>query len=147
MDLPKLKEDLQKAQDNLQALQGASSENANLKKKISQMEEAAAKAQENFRATLQAEQDRLVAEMAADNEAMMKIAWDALNPGKDYGVWALAHKYADEVVYLRERGEPEPESFLAWAETEQPEPETPEAPDVEILEEGERNQEGPPAGQ
>ena len=67
-------------------------------------------------------------------------------PRKEYGVWALAHKYADEVIYLREKGEPEPESFLAWAETEHPEPE-PEAPETEAPEEGEKGQEGPSAGQ
>ncbi|XP_021771203.1 tropomyosin-like [Chenopodium quinoa] len=114
-DLKKAQEELGKAKAELDSLKGISQENTDLKAKVKDLEEAAAQAQLNFKATLEAEQEGLVAEREADNNARMKIAWNTLYPNKEYAVWALAHKYAEEVIFLREKGKPEPESFEAWA--------------------------------
>ncbi|XP_021754769.1 uncharacterized protein LOC110720072 [Chenopodium quinoa] len=125
--LKKANEALKKAEADHGTLKGVSEENTNLKTKVEKLEKEAAQAQINFTATLEAEQNRLVAESDADNDARMKIAWAALYPNKDYGIWALAHWYAEDVVYLREKGEPKPESFDAWANanTELPAPKLP----------------------
>ncbi|XP_021769545.1 unconventional myosin-XVIIIa-like [Chenopodium quinoa] len=149
--LKKADEALKKAQADLSTLQGVSEENTNLKTKVQKLEKEAAQAQINFAATLEAEQNRLVAESDADNYARMKIAWAALYPDKEYGVQALAHRYAEDVVYLREKGEPEPKSFDAWANanTELPALELPgpgEAHEIPSDDE-EEDQEEPPAGQ
>src|SRR6187397_3045769 len=104
----------------------------------------------NFAATLEAEQNRLVAESDADNDARMKIAWAALYPNADYSVWALAHSFAEYVVYLRDRGEPEPDSFEAWVNSNN-EPSAPQLPcpgeaqDIPSDDE-EEDQEAPSAG-
>ncbi|XP_021765487.1 uncharacterized protein LOC110730013 [Chenopodium quinoa] len=94
---------------------------------VQRLEKEAAQAQINFAATLEAEQNRLVAKSDADNDARMKIAWAALYPDADYSIWALAHSYAEYVVYLREQGEPEPASFEAWVNSNN-EPSVPELP-------------------
>ncbi|XP_021727698.1 uncharacterized protein LOC110694842 [Chenopodium quinoa] len=109
----KADEALKKAQADLGTLQGVSEANTKLKAKVEKLEKEAAQAQKNFAVTLEAEQNRLVAESDADNDARMKIAWAAFYPNADYNVWALAHSYAEYVVYLRDRGEPEPDSFEA----------------------------------
>ncbi|XP_021728481.1 troponin T, fast skeletal muscle-like [Chenopodium quinoa] len=123
----KADEALKKAQTDLGALQGVSEENTNLKTKVGKLEKEAAQAQKTFAATLEAEQNRLVAESDADNDARMKIAWAALYPNADYSVWALAHRYAEYVVYLRDRGEPEPDSFEPWVNSNN-EPSAPQLP-------------------
>ncbi|XP_021746664.1 uncharacterized protein LOC110712508 [Chenopodium quinoa] len=100
----KADEALKKAQADLGTLKGVSEENTNLKTKVERLKKEAAQAQTNFAATLEVEKNRLVAESDADNDARMKIAWAALYPDADYSVWALAHSYAEYVVYLRDRG-------------------------------------------
>ncbi|XP_021754600.1 uncharacterized protein LOC110719928 [Chenopodium quinoa] len=123
------------------------------KTKVERLEKDAAQAQKNFAATLEAEQNRLVAESDADNNACMKIVWAVLYPDADYSIWALAHSYAEYVVYLREEGESEPASFEAWVssnnETSAPDlPGPGEAQEIpsDGEEEGE-DQEAPSAGQ
>ncbi|XP_021747349.1 uncharacterized protein LOC110713193 [Chenopodium quinoa] len=91
------------------------------KTKVQRLEKEAAQAQINFAATLEEEQNRLVAESDADNDVRMKIALVALYPDVDYGVWALAHRYAEDVVYLREQ------AAAAIAE-KQPQAATPKKP-------------------
>ncbi|XP_021726856.1 uncharacterized protein LOC110694003 [Chenopodium quinoa] len=103
-----------------EALKKAQADLGKLKTKVERLEKDAAQAQKNFAATLEAEQNRLVAESDADNDARMKIAWDALYPDADYSIWAMAHSYAENVVYLREQGEPEPASFKAWLSNNEP---------------------------
>ncbi|XP_021737699.1 MAP7 domain-containing protein 3-like [Chenopodium quinoa] len=82
--LKKAQEELGKAKTELDSLKGVSQENTDLKAKVKELEEAAAQAQLNFEATLEAEQERLVAESEVDNDARMKIALNALYPNKEY---------------------------------------------------------------
>ncbi|XP_021731522.1 uncharacterized protein LOC110698410 [Chenopodium quinoa] len=65
----KADEALKKAQTDLGNLQGVSEESTNLKTKVQKLEKEAAQAQINFAATLEAEQNRLVAENDVDNDA------------------------------------------------------------------------------
>ncbi|XP_021770571.1 uncharacterized protein LOC110734709 [Chenopodium quinoa] len=147
--LKKVGEVLKKAQADFGTLQGASEEKTLLKTKVKKLEKEAAQAQIKFVATLEAEQNCLVDESDVDNDVRMKIAWVALYPEQDYGIWALAHRYAEDVVYLREKGEPEPDSFDAWASanTELPAPELLGPGEAqEIPSYDEEDQEEPPAG-
>lgn len=141
---------LKKAEEDLKALQGASQENVKLKAEVERLKKDAERVQMNIKATIEAEQDRLIAENEADSDARMKIAWEALYPNKDYGLWALAFQYAENVVYLREKGEPEPESFEAWAnaELEEPAKELPEEGEaIELQSDGENPKEENQAAQ
>ncbi|XP_021744862.1 uncharacterized protein LOC110710828 [Chenopodium quinoa] len=79
----KADEALKKAQMDLGTLKGVSEENTKLKSKVQKLEKEVAQAQKNFAATLEAEQNRLVAESDADNDARMKISWAALYPDAD----------------------------------------------------------------
>ncbi|XP_021737669.1 uncharacterized protein LOC110704184 [Chenopodium quinoa] len=131
-------EALKKAQTDLGTLKGVSEENTKLKTKVQRLEKESAQAHINFAATLEAEQNRLVAKSDADNDARMKIAW------------ALAHRYVEDVVYLREQGEPEPASVEAWVNSnnELPAPELPGPGEAqEIPSDDEKDQEAPSAGQ
>ncbi|XP_021769730.1 uncharacterized protein LOC110733942 [Chenopodium quinoa] len=77
-----------------------------------------------------------------------KIAWAALYPNADYGVWALAHSYAEYVVYLRDRGEPEPDSFEACVNSNN-EPSAPQLPgpgEAQDIPSDDEDQEAPSAG-
>ncbi|XP_021733740.1 uncharacterized protein LOC110700498 [Chenopodium quinoa] len=103
-----------------EALKKAQADLGKLKTKVERLEKDAAQAQKNFAATLEVKQNRLVAESDADNDARMKIAWAALYPDADYSIWAMAHSYAEYVVYLREQGEPDPASFEAWINSNEP---------------------------
>ncbi|XP_021717838.1 uncharacterized protein LOC110685592 [Chenopodium quinoa] len=148
----KADEALKKAQTDLGTLKGVSEENTKLKAKVQKLEKEAAQAQKNFAATLEAEQNHLVAESDADNYARMKIAWAALYLDADYSIWAMAHSYAEYVVYLREQGEPEPASFEVWVNSnnESSVPELPgpgEAQEIPSDGEEEGDQEAPSAGQ
>ncbi|XP_021729880.1 plectin-like [Chenopodium quinoa] len=69
----KADEALKKAQTDLGNLQGVFEENTNLKTKVQKLEKEVAQAQINFAATLEAEQNRLVAESDADNDARTRI--------------------------------------------------------------------------
>ncbi|XP_021747446.1 uncharacterized protein LOC110713296 [Chenopodium quinoa] len=70
----KADEALKNAQTDLGTLKGVSEENTKLKTKVQRLEKEASQAQINFAATLEAEQNLLVAESDADNDARMKIA-------------------------------------------------------------------------
>jgi membrane protein involved in colicin uptake len=135
-----------------EALKKAQADLGKLKTKVERLEKDAAQAQKNFAATLEAEQNRLVAESDADNDARMKIAWAALYPEADYSIWAMAHSYAEYVVYLREQGMPEPASFEAWLSNNEPSaPELPGPGEAQEIpsddEEKGEDQEAPSAGQ
>ncbi|XP_021755410.1 uncharacterized protein LOC110720664 [Chenopodium quinoa] len=69
-----------------EALKKAQADLGKLKAKVERLEKDAAQAQKNFATTLEAEQNRLVAECDADNDACMKIAWAALYPEADYSI-------------------------------------------------------------
>jgi colicin import membrane protein len=135
-----------------EALKKAQADLGKLKTKVERLEKDAAQAQKNFAATLEAEQNRLVAESDANNDARMKIAWAALYPEADYSIWAMAHSYAEYVVYLRQQGKPEPASFEAWLSNNEPSaPELPGLDEAQEIpsddEEKGEDQEAPSAGQ
>ena len=113
---------LKKAQEDLKALQGVAQENTGLKAEVERLKKDAEQVQMNIKATIEAEQDRLVAENEEDSDTRMKIAWNALYTGKEYGIWTLAFQYVEDVVYMREKGHPESELFEAWANAELEEP-------------------------
>ncbi|XP_021718879.1 uncharacterized protein CG45076-like [Chenopodium quinoa] len=135
-----------------EALKKTQADLGKLKSKFERLEKDADQTQKNFAATLEVEQNRLVAESDADNDARMKIAWAALYPDADYSIWAMAHSYAEYVVYLREQGEPEPASFEAWLSNNEPTaPELPGPNEAHQIpsddEEKGENQEAPTASQ
>ncbi|XP_021750494.1 uncharacterized protein CG45076-like [Chenopodium quinoa] len=74
-----------------EALKKAQANLGKLKAKVERLEKDAAQAHKNFVTTLEAEQNRLVAESDVDNNARMKIAWASLYPEADYSIWAMAH--------------------------------------------------------
>ena len=72
---------LKKAQVDLKKLKDVVKENDDLKANVKPLEDEAAQAQVNFKATLEVEQNLLVADNKADSDTWMKITWDALYPG------------------------------------------------------------------
>ncbi|XP_021773877.1 uncharacterized protein LOC110737840 isoform X1 [Chenopodium quinoa] len=108
--------ELKKVTDSSKLLEVARKENTNLLADNVRLKEAAAKASNNFKATLEAEQSRLIEENEQDCVARMQKAWSLVHPDTEYTVWELAYKYADLAIEAEESQQPAPEPYEEWVQ-------------------------------
>ncbi|XP_021764041.1 uncharacterized protein LOC110728707 isoform X1 [Chenopodium quinoa] len=108
--------ELKKVNDSSKLLEVARKENTNLLADNVRLKEAAAKASDNFKATLEAEQSRLIEENEQDCIARMQKASSLVHPDAEYTVWELAYKHADLAIDAQETNQLAPEPYEEWVQ-------------------------------
>ncbi|XP_021732724.1 uncharacterized protein LOC110699541 isoform X2 [Chenopodium quinoa] len=109
---------LEEQTELLQRLSKAETENGRLAKENERLRKEAAAANENFKATLESEQERLIEENEHDCANRMQRAFSLIHPEADFTVWELAFKYSDLAILAEEANEPGPGPYDAWVREE-----------------------------
>ncbi|XP_021715686.1 tropomyosin-2-like [Chenopodium quinoa] len=109
---------LEEQTEPLQRLSKAETENGRLAKENERLRKEAAAANENFKATLESEQERLIEENEHDCANRMQRAFSLIHPEADFTVWELAFKYSDLAILAEEANEPGPGPYDAWIREE-----------------------------